>query len=380
MSAMTSIEWTDATWNPLRGCSRVSDGCRNCYAEKVAMRFRGEGQPYEGLVRMTTQGPKWTGEIKLVPAALREPFGWAKPRRVFVNSMSDLFHESVPFEFIASVFAVMSVTTRHTYQVLTKRPARMLEFFQWVKDGAGCFDDDAISSRLPKDIPWVPHHHNTRRGGYDNCGPGFPYENVWLGVSVENQATADERIPLLLQCPAAVRWISAEPLLGPVDLERVLWPDLGDHRVDVLRGGYWNEAPYLLGARSAALGAPKGGFTNHSDMPGKLDWVVVGGESGNGARPMNPWWARSLRDQCDAAGVKFLFKQWGEWAEQTPEQQRQLAGSVIMKHLSAWPDGTLGHGDFRENGGYGRPLFPVGKKAAGRLLDGRTHDEFPEAR
>ncbi|CAN7416144.1 DUF5131 family protein [Paraburkholderia hospita] len=294
MSAKTSIEWTDATWNPLRGCSRVSDGCRNCYAEKVAMRFRGEGQPYEGLVRMTTQGPKWTGEIKLVPAALREPFGWATPRRVFVNSMSDLFHESVPFDFIASVFAVMSVTTRHTYQVLTKRPARMLEFFKWVADYDGIFDDDRISNTLANmDIPRVPHRPG--RGGYDNCGPGFPYENVWLGVSVEDQRTANERIPLLLQCPAEVRWISAEPLLGPVDLTHMPHGDESD--LDALRGQISYAMQHVAMPPSAASS--------------RIDWVVCGGESGHGARPMHPDWARSLRDQCAAASVPFFLKQMG---------------------------------------------------------------------
>jgi protein gp37 len=342
MSANTKIEWTDMTWNPLRGCSRVSEGCRNCYAERVAMRFRGPEQPYEGLVRMTTQGPKWTGDVRLVPEALHEPFGWAKPRRVFVNSMSDLFHESVPFEFIASVFAVMSVTSRHTYQVLTKRPARMVEFFEWVKDGAGVFDDDRISHALPKDIPWVPYRENERHGGYDNCGPGFPYENVWLGVSVEDQKAADERIPLLLKVPTAVRWISAEPLLGPIDLGPFFWRDMNDNIV------------------SQAHRSPT------------IDWVVVGGESGHGARPMHPDWARSLRDQCERAGVKFLFKQHGEWMPAKHEGDK-----VSLTFASAdatgpkqpdwfeWPDGQIS--------------AKVGKKAAGRLLDGVEHNGFPES-
>lgn len=362
MSAKTSIEWTDTTWNPLRGCSRVSEGCRNCYAEKVAMRFRGAGQPYEGLVRMTTQGPKWTGEIKLVPATLAAPLGWAKPRRVFVNSMSDLFHESVPFEFIASVFAVMSVTTRHTYQVLTKRPARMLEFFKWVADGAGCFDDDRISRALPKDIPWEPHRPG--KGGYDNCGPGFPYENVWLGVSVEDQKTADERIPLLLQCPADIRWISAEPLLGPVDLTAVRFTASPGYFGDALQ---WHHQPHC---------------SREQRYP-SLDWVVAGGESGHGARPMHPDWARSLRDQCEAAGVKFLFKQHGEWAPGSGD-----FGAGRFETAAIARDGRV------VGGGFDASKYPVGaasadgwsmvhragKKAAGRVLDGRTHDEFPEAR
>lgn len=307
------------------------------------MRFRGPGQPYEGLVKMTSQGSKWTGEIKLVPDALREPFGWAKPRRVFVNSMSDLFHESVPFDFIASVFAVMSVTSRHTYQVLTKRPARMLEFFKWVKDGAGVFDDDRISHALPRDIEWRPQH-NPRRGGYDNCGPGFPYENVWLGVSVENQKAADERIPLLLQCPAVVHWISAEPLLGPIYLERPMpGPDLDQG------GGAKICQPWMI--------------------QGGIDWVVVGGESGRSARPMHPEWARSLRDQCERAGVPFLFKQWGEFVGGTGDRG-------LFVHLQNGQS-RAGDKDTHVWGG-GHTSQRVGKKAAGRNLDGVQHDGYPE--
>ena len=232
MGAKTGIEWTDATWNPLRGCSRVSEGCRNCYAESVANRFKGPGQPYEGLI---ARAGRWNGEIRLVPEKLLEPWRWVKPRRIFVNSMSDLFHPSVPFEYIAAVFFIMSVTTRHTYQVLTKRPERMREFFRWLAtDGDGVYlgavyqgdtllqimDEKVYESAhtIPEiaALAWTPK--GKTRGGYDNCGPIFPYKNVWLGVSVENQATADERIPLLLEVPAAVRFLSVEPLIGSVDL------------------------------------------------------------------------------------------------------------------------------------------------------------------
>ncbi|WP_309491393.1 DUF5131 family protein [Trinickia mobilis] len=357
MSQNSKIEWTDMVWNPLRGCSRVSQGCTHCYAERVAMRFSGAGQPYHKLVQMTSQGPKWTGKVRTVPEALAAPFGWAKPRRVFVNSMSDLFHESVPFEFIASVFAVMSVTTRHTYQVLTKRPERMVEFFKWVKDGEGVFDDDAISSRMPKDIPWVPHHHNTRRGGYDNCGPGFPYENVWLGVSVEDQRAADERIPLLLKVPAAVHFLSVEPMLGPVDLERPMpGPDL-----DQGSGAKICQPWYIQSG---------------------IDWVICGGESGPGARPMHPDWARDLRDQCAEAKVPFFFKQFGEWApgencggplKRTEQVAHWFGDQWCFSTLT--PSGSVGmHYDDEPT------VYRVGKRTAGRHLDGRTHDEFPEAK
>lgn len=383
MADRTGIEWTDATWNPLRGCSRVSAGCQHCYAETVSVRFSGPGQPYEGLIHPTTRG--WNGQIKLIPEALQIPWRWTRGRRIFVNSMSDLFHPSVPFEFIAAVFWVMSVTTRHTYQVLTKRPERMLAFFEWLVryresedieflyqlDG---FDHECVRScmgdaiydaahKLPE-IPtlgWEPCKGG--RGGYDNCGPSWPYKNVWLGVSVENQATADERIPLLLQCPAAVRWISAEPLLGPVDLSATP-PRAGSYPVN-----------------GATIADISGCLPKWQEQPmraklrGGLDWVVAGGESGTGARPMHPDWVRSLRDQCAAAEVPFLFKQWGAW-----EPNKTVAGGDEGADLRADRVRYL-QGDGREPDGHFRKgdasVRRVGKKAAGRLLDGQPHDGYP---
>jgi protein gp37 len=406
MGDRTGIEWTDATWNPLRGCSRVSAGCQHCYAETVAARFCGAGQPYEGLIHEKTRG--WNGTIKLVPEALQIPYRWARPRRIFVNSMSDLFHPDVPFEFIAAVFFIMSVTTRHTYQVLTKRPERMLEFFEWLAryDGnddhvdfmfaaAGALGQDKFhdlfwhmtdavyyaAHTIPEiaALPWEPQESKSR-GGYDNCGPGWPYANVWLGVSVENQTAAEERIPLLLQCPAAVRWISAEPLLGPIDLQNIRW----------------TETPIAVNALTPNL---KGMFTGRS-LPG-LNWVVAGGESGTGARPMHPDWVRSLRDQCAAAGVPFLFKQWGswrpigdgtpEWSESLYRSRRKARGSqdqaaiddiygrvCTTNELVINVDGAAGPVDIPNAFRPGAMLtFDVGKKRAGRLLDGFLHDAYP---
>ena len=186
MSYKSSIEWCDATWNPIRGCSMVSHGCTNCYAMKVAHRFSGTGMAYDGLTKMTSAGPVWNGKITLVPKLLDQPLRWRRPRKIFVNSMSDLFHENVPDSFIAQVWNVMQNANHHTFQILTKRPERMLS--------------------------WV--------GKWFRSWPPLP--NVWLGVSTEDQATADERIPLLLKTPAAVRWISAEPLLGPIDIRQYL--------------------------------------------------------------------------------------------------------------------------------------------------------------
>lgn len=330
MGKKTKIEWTDATWNPLRGCSRVSAGCMNCYAEAVANRFKGPGQPYEGLI---AKGGQWNGSIKLIPEILQAPLRWKKPRSVFVNSMSDLFHENVPFEFIAAVFAIMSVTTRHTYQVLTKRPARMLEFFDWAREENEPLpqaEGDTIAEYWPEEIPWE---------GYDNCGPSFPYENIWLGVSIEDQATADERIPLLLRTPAAVRWVSAEPLLGPVEINFIGCPECGHSK------NYW--APNFTICRNC-------GNEVASPPENTIDWVVVGGESGKNARPMQLDWVRSLRDQCLDTGTPFFFKQWGEFAPNFfTDEDGEYAGGPI------WMD-------------------RIGKKSAGRLLDGREWNEYPE--
>lgn len=354
MADRSAIEWTDATWNPLRGCSRVSEGCRNCYAERVAARFSGTGMPYEGLIHPTTRG--WNGQVRLVPEVLAQPIRWRRPRRIFVNSMSDLFHESVSDDAIDQVFGVMWACLYnryeqpgHVFQILTKRPSRMLEYLQsdrrrqWaqaaVNYGGGLDPDGIYDQTLYFD---------------------GPHPRIWLGVSVENQAAADERIPLLLQTPAAVRWLSCEPLLGPLDLARcVMWRSqdgLATGCVDALR-------PALLDRKMCWWPA--------------VDWVVVGGESGAGARPMHPDWARSLRDQCAAASVPFFFKQWGEWV---PHQV--AAGEDLGADMRSGRVRFL-QGDGREPDGRFRPgdavVERVGKRAAGRLLDGREYNEWPRA-
>lgn len=267
MSDKSKIEWTDATWNPVTGCTKVSEGCRHCYAMTFAERFRGvPGHYFENGFDLT-----------LRPDKLDQPLNWKRPRKIFVNSMSDLFHERVPDDFIDQVFVTMALAPQHTYQILTKRPQRMLEWF----------------SRDPADTDDALYPFRQKK---------WPLPNVWIGVSVENQKAADERIPLLIQTPAAVRFLSCEPLLGPVDL----------FRAEGLSGGIVNEIE----------------FSAH----GNIDWVIVGGESGRGARPMEEEWAINLRDQCQAAGVPFFFKQWGG----------------------------------------------VNKAETGRELDGRTYDEMPE--
>jgi len=240
MAEHSSIEWTEATWNPVTGCTKVSPGCAHCYAETFAERFRGvPGHPYEHGF-----------DLQLRPERLEQPLDWRQPRPIFVNSMSDLFHEDIPSSFVRKVFNVMKKANWHTFQVLTKRSDRMLQV--------------------------APHLH-------------WP-DNVWMGVSVENQRWTC-RIDDLRNVPAKVRFVSCEPLLGPLRLD--------------LRG---------------------------------IQWVIVGGESGPRARPMNPEWLRDIQRQCQEAQVAFFFKQWGAHNE---------AG------------------------------LRVGKKIAGRLLDGRTWNGLP---
>lgn len=280
MAANSAIEWTDATWNPIVGCSIVSPGCTNCYAMRMAARLRSIGLPhYASLTQPSKAGPVWTGEVALAPAhILQAPLGWKKSKRIFVNSMGDLFHESIPDEWIDKVFAVMACAGNHTFQVLTKRAGRMRDYMQGLmreqSDGRERIQMQAyaISRCVQFEGRWL----------FD-----LPLPNVWLGVSAERQQEADERIPLLLQTPAAVRFVSAEPLLGQINLKRVEIKDYG-----------WQDTI--------------SGWRHCKDYPGReetLDWIIVGGESGPHARPMETVWAESLRDQCRAAEVPFFFKQ-----------------------------------------------------------------------
>lgn len=294
MSDGTRIEWTDATWNVVIGCDKVSRGCDHCYAIRTATRMTSNpnpkvSEPYAGTVK----AGEWTGRVNLIEDRLTLPLRWRKPRRVFVNAQSDLFHKSVADEFIARVFAVMALTPRHTFQVLTKRPARMRSLLRSVE----------FADLLGECIAEV----NDGRAEYSIS---FPLPNVHIGVSVEDQKTADLRIPILLDTPAAVRWLSCEPLLGPVDLTDHVdrwreedggecdWGHCSEAAVAVRRD-YSHQDP-VFACMLPVCAAHRG-----------LDWVVVGGESGPGARPMHPDWARSLRDQCAATGVPFLFKQTG---------------------------------------------------------------------
>ncbi len=315
MSATTGIEWTDATWNPVTGCTEVSPGCDHCYAKTFAERWRDTPGHYfeHGF------------DVQLRPDKLDLPLRWRKPRRIFVNSMSDLFHDEVPRHYIAQIFAVMALAPQHTFQVLTKRHHRLRSLIR-----GDLYDimADCIKNDFDEIYDSTPHYAAIRPERIT-----WPLPNVWLGVSAENQQWADIRIPALLDTPAAVRFLSAEPLLGSVSLR----------------------AEWLWSTQSVS--------------PPTLSWVIVGGESGHGARPMDPAWARSLRDQCQVAGVAFLFKQWGAWAPTGSYGVGWLnPGRMYGETWDEWPHGYKGR----------EILERVSKKAAGRELDGQTWDQYPE--
>jgi protein gp37 len=391
MGDKTGIEWTDATWNPTVGCQVVSPGCTNCYAMKVAARLEaistahqrdtgGDPGPmvaYQVTTEPSRKGPVWTGKVKVNPFTLQKPLTWKRPRRIFVNSMSDLFHEALSDEAIDQVFAVMALCPQHTFQVLTKRPERMKAYCTSL-DTLGRLD--AAIMRLRKD--------NNGLGPLPHLEPGdtwWPLANVWLGVSVEDQKHADARIPLLLQTPAAKRFLSCEPLLGPVNLTRLAV------RTPIGRGRLSDDhLDCLIGERTSLdTGCVVG------DEEPRIDWVIAGGESGPNARPMHPDWARALRDQCQAAGVPFFFKQWGEWAPvcaldldavydrlyhpapaRDPEATRRPKVPAVVLHADGACRVDIAPDAYQAEK---RPMkmFKTGKSMSGCLLDGREWSEFP---
>ena len=293
--SQTKIEWADKVWNPITGCSPVSEGCLNCYAKRMANRLKGRyGYPKDDPFRVTFH-----------PDRLEEPLHWKKPCRVFVCSMGDLFHDRVERDDRARAFRSMMANSQHTYFMLTKRPQN-IPIYEWFQGR----------------------------------------ENWWFGVSIEDQKTADERIPILLQIPAAHRFVSVEPMLGPMDLGE--W--LGVRRYTTLDG--LPEKPYW----KRLIGTP---------LFGILDWVICGGETGPKARPLHPDWVRSLSDQCQAAGVPFFFKGWGEWTRDA---------FIPTDYLR----GTKGGNDPRYDSKF--IMMRVGKKKAGRFLDGKIWEEIPDGK
>jgi protein gp37 len=285
----TKIQWTDRTWNPTVGCTKVSAGCARCYAKTLHDKRH---KAHRDGNKVPAQYAHPFEKLQLMPDRLHDPLSWRKPQRVFVNSVSDLFHEDVPFEFLDRVFTTMALAKRHTFQVLTKRPERMQEYFATYRASAVL---PSLRTRF-KDLPPDDEFPN---GGTLIA----PLPNVHLGVSVENQAAADERIPFLLKTPAAVRFLSCEPLLGPVDIRRFLCcPWCKTERPKGTAGETWHVVggvpmPCPLDSRGSAVD--------------NLHWVIVGGESGPNSRPFELDWARAIQNQCDAAGVPWFFKQAG---------------------------------------------------------------------
>lgn len=297
----TKISWCDETINPVVGCSKISEGCLNCYAENMARRLSTmEKKPLPQYQSVISFG-RWNGLTAFVPSELEKPFGWKKPRSVFVSSMGDLFHDSVSFEWIDAVMQTVIECRQHTFIMLTKRPDRMREYMT--------------------KFPW-----------------GVMPDNLVMGVSVENQQSADERIPPLLQIRNIRRFISIEPMTGPITLP-----------AECLE---WNQ--------------PAGGC-----RPG----IILGGESGAKTRPMNPVWVRTIRDQCAAAGVPFMFKQWGEWLTNPHEHGYTNLGTLVVsgKKSHKWPGEPFIDPDGFH---YSAIASMVGAKLAGRLLDGHTHSEL----
>jgi len=314
MGDHSSIQWTEATWNPIVGCTHVSEGCDHCYAARETSGRLSRHPAYAGLA----VAGRFTGEVRLLPERLDQPLRWRKPRLIFVNSMSDLFHDGVPDEYVAKVFAVMAESPWHTFQVLTKRPGRMASLlnrpeFPKLVDRAVCeFPDLGYPLR---ENGWLGE---------------WPLPNVWLGTSVETQKWANVRVPKLVETPAVVRFLSCEPLLGPLELTEWLDPDDPDADCEKCGQEWWARFgghPVLDEENDDTGEWCPGPMRRHSG----LHWIIVGGESGPQHRPMDRKWAQSLLGQAQTGRVAFFFKQWGG---RTP-------------------------------------------KAGGRELDGRTWDEMP---
>lgn len=323
----SKIEWTEETWNPVTGCQAVSPGCAHCWAARMTRRLAGMPATAERYGGLLDSAGHFNGVVKLHPDLLDVPLRRPKPTTYFVCSMADLFGEGVPFEFIGQVFAVMALCPQHTFQVLTKRPERMAEYADIIDRKGGC-----VFLR-----PNLAMEHRMSDAQIDALHRGhlYPLKHVWLGTSAENQETFDARRPHLLRCPAAVRFLSLEPLLGPIDL---------------------------------------GGTAG-------IHWVIVGGESGPGARPMHPGWVRSIRDQCVAAGVPFFFKQWGAWVPREEVDQETWDGAG--RYVLVSPDGDTSYsddGDITEHlndNEWSAAMTRLSKQVAGRSMDGREWEELP---
>jgi protein gp37 len=373
MMARSKIEWTDASWNPIRArnratgrvgwhCHHKSLGCAFCYAEGFNIRL-GTGLPYKPSHHVSGDV-----EIFLDEKTLLVPLKWKRPRMIFVCSMTDLFADFVTDEMIDRVFAVMALARQHQFQILTKRSARMRAYFERCAqpDSADFIAEDirvamTTLTQTPSRRERCPALKAILLGRF--CQQlTWPLPNVWLGVSCEDQQRADERIPDLLQTPAAVRFVSLEPLLGVIDLTRIADPEEPGYTFDAFQKGHYCKMVSDDGRHHHGIGS----YREHS-----LDWVITGGESGPKARPMHPDWERKIRDDCQAAGVPYFKKQWGEWAPRS--DCAWYADYHTSLPMAIW-DGER----WRDDGGIdGEWMIRVGKKRAGRLLDGREHNDLP---
>lgn len=345
------------TWNPIVGCSKTSEGCDNCYAEKMAVRLAAMAiklvKPIGvGKYVKVIQGRQWDGTTFINDEDILTPLSWKKPRVVFVCSMGDLFHPSVPYEWIDKVMALAAVLPIHTFIILTKRAQRMADYFKQGKDSLLKRWEDAIyemgiSDRTDdSDVDAAAcYMYNRCNSGAKVKGWGWPLSNLWLGVTAENQEMANKRVPKLVKIQAAVRFVSVEPMLGPVDLTRI-------------PARYWGNEYQGSEYNGIDLSALIGG--SNTNNPWHLNWVICGGESGHKARPVHPDWVRNLKNQCGKAAVPFFFKQWGEWSTIYPQGNNlQNMGQTYQ---------------------YGTSFYKIGRKAAGNKLDGKKWEEYPGGR
>lgn len=409
MATNTRIEWADSTINPLVGCSKISPACNHCYAERMAARMVHNPAVAHRYAGTVDAHGKWTGKINVIPNELLEKARrMRRPRRIFVGSMSDLFHPRVPAGHIARIFTQMAIVGHHTYMLLTKRPDRMREMLSQ-QDMQDAVRSNVLRWRDEADLP--PQDFR------------WPLPNVWLGTTVEDQARADERVPELLATPGALHFVSCEPLLGPVDLRKWLpgswecsltcgyrqheWPEqwfCGTCGYENSDDGAWGDpetCPECGCGDSPQTPCPMCGLPMYNDHPDTpyLRWVIAGGETGPGARPAHPDWFRSLRDQCAEAidpsarleyRVPFFFKSWGEWLP-APEGQFNSFKYPHQGYLSPdlpydelpGPSGANGEGLWGPEkliaAGCAH-VVRVGKAISGRLLDGVEHNSIPAGR